>query len=138
MYPRLSPDGTKVAFVRVPTINVGDYYVVPITGGPPLRLTTGEIQIGDLMWSPDSSRIMFYSGHSRELGDRLVSVSAGGGEIKPEPVYAAIGFYVARWSTCRSCWFQRTAERHHLACFVFRCGWPRALPSGTHPLRQLG
>jgi Tol biopolymer transport system component/DNA-binding winged helix-turn-helix (wHTH) protein len=91
MYPRLSPDGTKVAFVRVISPQVGDYYVVPFTGGPPLRLTTGELFYADPMWSPDSSRIMFRSGHHREFGDQLVSVPANGGEIKPEPVYPSLG-----------------------------------------------
>jgi Tol biopolymer transport system component/DNA-binding winged helix-turn-helix (wHTH) protein len=87
----LSPDGTRVAFVRAPSPNVGDYYVVPITGGEPVRLTKGEIQFAEFMWSSDSSRIIFKSGHSNEFGDRLVSVPAGGGEIKPEPSYHNIG-----------------------------------------------
>ncbi len=87
----VSPDGTKVAFVRAPSPNVGDYYVVPTTGGQPVRLTKGEIQFGDFMWSPDSSRIIFESGRTGEFGDRLVSVSAEGGAIMPESVYHDLG-----------------------------------------------
>jgi Tol biopolymer transport system component/DNA-binding winged helix-turn-helix (wHTH) protein len=87
----VSPDETKVAFVRAPSPNVGDYYVVPITGGQPVRLTKGEVQFGDFMWSPDSSRIIFRSGRTGEFGDRLVSVSAQGGAIMPEPVYHDLG-----------------------------------------------
>ena len=88
---KLSPDGKKVAFVRAPTPQVGDYYVVPITGGTPLRLTRGEIQFGPLMWSPDSRRIIFYSGHQEVQGDRTVQIPAEGGEIVPELVYTTIG-----------------------------------------------
>jgi dipeptidyl aminopeptidase/acylaminoacyl peptidase len=87
----VSPDGTKVAFVRAPSPNVGDYYVVPITGGQPVRLTKGEIQFGDFMWSPDSSRIIFESGRTGEFGDHLVSVSVEGGAIVSESVYHDLG-----------------------------------------------
>jgi Tol biopolymer transport system component/DNA-binding winged helix-turn-helix (wHTH) protein len=91
MFFHLSPNGTKVAFVRAPAPNVGDYYVVPVTGGQPVRLTKGEIQFRDFMWSPDSSRIIFESGRTGEFGDRLVSVSADGGAIIPESVYHDLG-----------------------------------------------
>lgn len=88
---QISPDGTKVAFVRAPSPNVGDYYVVPVAGGQPVRLTTGEIQFADFMWSPDSTRIIFKSGRTGEFGDRLVSVSAEGGSVMPEYVYHDLG-----------------------------------------------
>jgi Tol biopolymer transport system component len=88
---QLSPDGTRVAFVRAPSPRVGDYYVVPLSGGAPTRLTRGEVGFDVLMWSGDSSRIIFYSGHPAQYGNGLVSVPAQGGPVKPESTYTQIG-----------------------------------------------
>jgi Tol biopolymer transport system component/DNA-binding winged helix-turn-helix (wHTH) protein len=88
---RLAPDGTKVAFIRAVSGNVGDYYVVSILGGTPLRLVFGEVEPREIMWSPDSRRIIFRSGHNGLLGDHLSQIPAAGGEIKPELIYTKLG-----------------------------------------------
>jgi Tol biopolymer transport system component/DNA-binding winged helix-turn-helix (wHTH) protein len=91
MYFRLAPDGTKVAFVRAAHPGVGDYYVVSILGGTPLRLVSGEVLPSGIMWSPDSRRIIFRSGHNGVLGDHLSQVPPAGGEIEPELIYTKLG-----------------------------------------------
>src|SRR5205823_5598783 len=58
--PRWSPDGTMLAF----TSERGDdkkpqIYVMPVAGGEPRRLTSVKSGAGELVWSPDSSRIAF-------------------------------------------------------------------------------
>jgi Tol biopolymer transport system component/DNA-binding winged helix-turn-helix (wHTH) protein len=91
MYFRLAPDGTKVAFVRAANAGVGDYYVVSISGGTALRLVSGEVLPSGIMWSPDSRRIIFRSGHNGVLGDHLSQVPPTGGEIKAELNYTKLG-----------------------------------------------
>jgi Tol biopolymer transport system component/DNA-binding winged helix-turn-helix (wHTH) protein len=91
MYFRLAPDGTKVAFVRAVNQGVGDYYVVSILGGTALRLVSGEVLPSGIMWSPDSRRIIFRSGHNGVLGDHLSQVPPTGGEIEPELIYTKLG-----------------------------------------------
>lgn len=78
--PRLSPDGSQVAFVRR-----GDVYVLPTTGGgQPLRLTTtatdgvfnglaefvAQEEMGrphGLWWSPDGTRLAYTEVDEREI-----------------------------------------------------------------------
>jgi dipeptidyl aminopeptidase/acylaminoacyl peptidase len=64
-HPRISPDGTTVAFARetvtapqtAPTIDVG---IVPLAGGVPPRLLGGDWDRwpSDLAWLPDSSALL--------------------------------------------------------------------------------
>src|SRR3954466_5913584 len=61
--PKLSPDGSKVAFSAQYAGNV-DVYVLPIEGGEPRRLTYHPG--ADLVqgWTPDGSQIVFSSGRA--------------------------------------------------------------------------
>lgn len=54
--PAVSPDGRQVAFVRR-SAEGSSLYVVPLTGGAPVRLTEGLTVLGDLAYSPDGGRI---------------------------------------------------------------------------------
>jgi Tol biopolymer transport system component len=62
--PRFSPDGRLVAFdtgLALAPIDV--YYerkifVVPATGGPPLRLATNLVNAGDPVWAPDGKSLL--------------------------------------------------------------------------------
>jgi tricorn protease len=61
--PRFSPDGSQIAFT-------GDYdgnrgiYVVPSTGGQPLRLTYHPADFEVVGWAPDGKRVLFSSARS--------------------------------------------------------------------------
>jgi dipeptidyl aminopeptidase/acylaminoacyl peptidase len=56
--PRWSPDGRRLAFLSGHE-DKPQIYVMPTSGGEPLRLTEQEFGAGTPVWSPDSSRIAF-------------------------------------------------------------------------------
>src|SRR5580704_4399016 len=51
-YPKFSPDGTKVAFTGNYDGNI-DAYVIPVSGGVPLRLTEHGYADRVVDWTPD-------------------------------------------------------------------------------------
>ncbi len=55
-HPRLSPDGSRIAFVAL-----GDLYVVSSKGGTPENLTKDAALDADADWSPDGQSIVFSS-----------------------------------------------------------------------------
>ncbi len=65
--PAISPDGKTVAFWRSPTSSVDDSYmhkrlwVLDIAGLKASSLIDNPGKVGDLAWSPDSTRIAFIS-----------------------------------------------------------------------------
>jgi Tol biopolymer transport system component/predicted Ser/Thr protein kinase len=82
--PRFSPDGRILAFVRATDIPQSDIYLVPIEGGEPQRLTSGNRHTAGLDWTPDARGIVFSSSRSPRAGFlALWRVSASGGEPKP-------------------------------------------------------
>ena len=61
--PQISPDGSRVAFVRVTTDSAADEYrtaiwVIETAGGPPRPLTAGA-RDGQPRWSPDGRTLAF-------------------------------------------------------------------------------
>ncbi|MGJ4730365.1 winged helix-turn-helix domain-containing protein [Luteimonas sp. SDU101] len=78
LYPRFSPDGSRIAFRRGsnPT---SDLYWVSSAGGEAVRLTTLRSEISGFDWLPDGSGLVFSSNHQ---GDRaLYTVESAGGRI---------------------------------------------------------
>lgn len=59
MDPTLSPDGSRIAFVRSPVQGVGDVFVVSTSGGSPTRITSDSTTVDGLAWSPDGSEILY-------------------------------------------------------------------------------
>ncbi|MDE6007832.1 MAG: peptidase S41 [Muribaculaceae bacterium] len=68
---RLSPDGSKVAFVYK-----GDIYTVASSGGQAARLTDGTAVEANPVWSPDGKRIAFAS--DRNGGEDVYIMNADG------------------------------------------------------------
>jgi Tol biopolymer transport system component/predicted Ser/Thr protein kinase len=75
--PHFSPDGTLLAFERVPTTSVSDVYIVAATGGEPTRLTFDDRSLDGIAWTSDGRSIVFASGRSGPT--RLWRVSKDGG-----------------------------------------------------------
>ncbi len=60
--PSWSPDGSTLAFWRVPDRARADppgLYTIDAEGGPPKLLLETELSIQDLAWSPDGTRVAF-------------------------------------------------------------------------------
>ena len=81
--PAISPDGTKLAFVRGPEGSVHDIYLMTLPDGPVQRLTTdGRLIIG-LTWSADGSEIVFSSNRSGSISLWRVPVQGGTPDHEP-------------------------------------------------------
>ena len=97
LFPRFSPDGSKIAFSANYDGNL-DVYVVPTMGGEPVRLTHHPMDDRVIGWHPDGTRVLFAS--SRESGRQrynqfyLVSVKGGLPEKLPVP-YGEFAAYSA-------------------------------------------
>lgn len=91
-FPRFSPDGQTLAFIRLPTRgSARDIHLVRVTGGNPRRLTFDNVAMWGLDWGPNGASVIF---SSARLGlPRLWKVAAAGGE--PEPL--ALGQGDAYW-----------------------------------------
>ncbi len=71
-YPAISPDGTRIAFSHQ-----GDLWVVPVTGGRAMHLTTHADYERSPVWSPDSQSIAFASDRHGNF-DVFIMPAAGG------------------------------------------------------------
>ena len=81
LYPRISPDGRYLAFLKGLPVN-SDLWVYDIErGGPPRRLTDKE-EIESLAWSPDSERIAFGSYRSGSVHNLYTVAADGTGDIE--------------------------------------------------------
>jgi Tol biopolymer transport system component/DNA-binding winged helix-turn-helix (wHTH) protein len=58
--PRFSPDGTRVAFIRVKYQFVNDVFMLPVTGGEARRLTDQSHSLSDVDWQTND--ILIFSG----------------------------------------------------------------------------
>jgi DNA-binding winged helix-turn-helix (wHTH) protein len=55
IYPRISPDGTKVAFGSVDTNGKDAAFILPLEGGTPKKIASGTLGAS---WSPDSNSVV--------------------------------------------------------------------------------
>lgn len=75
--PRFSPDGRRVAFVRVADRFRQELWTVDVNGGNLRRLTNANRVISGHDWSPDGRRIFFGSNRRREFEIWAVNVDTG-------------------------------------------------------------
>ena len=86
--PKISPDGTMVAFSADYAGNT-DVYVVPVSGGEPARLTWHPGADAVQGWTPDGAKVMFTSGRQSSApgaAPRFWTVPAKGGIAEPMPL----------------------------------------------------
>lgn len=63
-HPALSPDGSRLAFVRADIVAGGQTLYVVQTDGTGLRaVVSGQSPLGEPAWSPDGSRVAFVRGY---------------------------------------------------------------------------
>jgi serine/threonine-protein kinase len=83
-YPRLSPDGRRLALTAGPA-DSGQIWVYDLTGSvQPIRLTFQDHNLFPT-WSPDGQRVVFVS---RGNSDQVLSLPADGSATGPERVIA--------------------------------------------------
>ncbi len=95
MFPRFSPDGSRIAFSGDYDGNM-DVYVVSTSGGQPVRLTYHPMDDRVAGWTPDGTRVLFVS--SRESGrqryNQFYTVGLNGGLPEKLPIpYGEFGTY---------------------------------------------
>ncbi|WP_394768445.1 prolyl oligopeptidase family serine peptidase [Lacisediminihabitans sp.] len=59
--PRFSPDGARLAFLRVVGDAPAQVFVMDAAGGEPVQVTDQPLGVGIFRWSPDSESIAFVS-----------------------------------------------------------------------------
>ena len=85
----LSPDGRTIAFLHQTEAGMSQIYAVPLSGGAPRRLVSAGTFFWNLMWTPDSKSIVFYSYRGNMV--RAWRVPVAGGTVEPEMVYPGVG-----------------------------------------------
>ncbi len=100
-FPKLSPDGTRVAFTASYD-GASDLYVLDVAGGVPRRVTHHGAQEVLCDWTPDGQELLYWSSEISGLGraSRILRVDADGGQPTPLPVpYGTFGSIDAtgRW-----------------------------------------
>lgn len=101
--PVISPDGSKIAFVRGPESSARDVYVMSASGqGVPIRLTHENRLVVGLTWTRDGNDIVFSSNRDGSFGLWKVPASGGppqrlsiGGENSYSPAIAPRGNMLA-------------------------------------------
>jgi Tol biopolymer transport system component len=86
----VSPDGKTLAFDRARRAGVSDIYVVPMSGGEPVRRTNWNAAIGGVVWTPDGKELIYNVGYGWPMA--LWRIAAQG--ATPErgrPVFLASG-----------------------------------------------
>ncbi len=95
LFPKFSPDGQSLAFTGNYDGNP-DVYVMPVSGGVPLRLTEHGESDRLVDWSPDGKTVLFASGREsgRNRFNQFYTVAATGGPAEKLPLaYAEFGSY---------------------------------------------
>ena len=86
LFPRFSPDGTRIAFTGHYDGNA-DVFVVATGGGEPRRLTWHPAADSVIGWTPDGKSVLFASAGEHPHGSsEIFSVPAEGGDIEKLPL----------------------------------------------------
>jgi Tol biopolymer transport system component len=91
-FPRISPDGRRVAFV-----SSGDLWIGDVGGRPPIRLTLDGIRapVFTPLWTSDGQRLAFERG-GPESG--LWSIAADGSDARQERIATDGHYHAHAWS----------------------------------------
>jgi len=77
--PVPSPDGKWVAFVS-DRDGWDNLYLVAASGGEPVQVTKGRLEVRHLTWSPDSTRLVYSVSENEQPGVRHLAMATLGGD----------------------------------------------------------
>jgi DNA-binding winged helix-turn-helix (wHTH) protein/Tol biopolymer transport system component len=98
MYPRISPDGTKVAYGAVDEGGIECAYVLPLAGGTPRKVAEHATSAS---WSPDGNSLLIGPDDDFTVGLRTVDLQSGkidsvpGSAGRGAPIWASNDMFVA-------------------------------------------
>jgi serine/threonine protein kinase len=95
MNPALSPDGSRLAVMRIPSKGVNQIWIASAAGGTPVRLTNDSGIESMAAWSPDSARIVY-----RQLkeGTNSVMIAKTSGQATPTELVRDAANPIPDWS----------------------------------------
>jgi len=101
--PRVSPDGSQVAFALAEVDLAGgkrntDLWLVPVAGGEPRRITSSPASDSRPRWSPDGRQLAFLS--ARDGSSQVWALDLAGGEPRKLTVLAT-GVDAFEWIDAR-------------------------------------
>ena len=110
--PSVSPDGRWIASVFKLGSNV-TVVKIPIGGGDPIPLISGENAIASPAWSPDGSQIAF--GSNRDGGPGIWVMDSDGGRLQKLDTPAVSLHHLVSWTPeGRIAWQQYTDQSAHM------------------------
>jgi len=89
---KISPDGSLIAAIRsVPRElfdeddgrNWAELYIIDVATGVARPFVTGDVNVSDIDWRPDSSAVSFLAKRGEDEYDSLYLISTTGGEARP-------------------------------------------------------
>jgi Tol biopolymer transport system component len=95
-YPRFSPNGREIAFVRYVSHGVGDIYTMSSDGGAPRQLSSDHRTIRGLDWSADGKRLVFATNRAGSYEIRTIGSEGGDSQTLPSDTASASEPAVAR------------------------------------------
>jgi len=140
-WPTFSPDGTSIALFVTEEGRYGDYWILPVNGGEPRRVTSDFQEGGAPTWTPDGQSLLVRSSRSGSTnlwrvpvaGGTLEQLTTGAGEDL-DPVVSPDGRRVLFASVKRT-WEVIVQDLHsgrHRTVLARRTllGFPRFSPDG--------
>jgi len=94
--PRWSPDGKRLAFRDAPPDKHSKIYSIPLDGGAPEALTSGEHDEGDPSWSPDGNLLVLAYGTDGSPDSSIQVLNLQTHTITELP--GSKGIFSPRWS----------------------------------------
>ncbi|MFC1942916.1 hypothetical protein ACFLWU_06870 [Chloroflexota bacterium] len=81
IFPVLSPDGKKIAFIFVSYLGTSGLFLMNTDGGEKVKSTDNLTDYGDLEWSPDGTKILFI-GRQDKKADGIYTINADGSGLR--------------------------------------------------------